>query len=77
MKHHWQEVNERSGQPFGYDLFEKDYFNYDTEPSCRALVAARSMVKDNELEFFEAIQRKFYVDSEDPNETAFYASICD
>lgn len=77
LKHHWQEVNQRSGQPFGYDLFEKENFNYDTEPSCRALVATRSMVKDDELEFFEAIQRKFYVESQDPNETSFYSSICD
>lgn len=77
LKHHWDEVNQRSGQPFGYSLFEKEEFNYDTEPSCRAVVAARPMVGDQEMEFFEAIQRKFYVDSQDPSRTAFYASICD
>ncbi len=77
LKHHWEEVNQRSGQPFGYELFEKETFNYDTEPSCRAVVAARAMVKDREMEFFEAIQRKFYVESQDPSNPSFYASICD
>ena len=77
LRHHWEEVNQRSGQPFGYTLFDKEQFNYDTEPSCRAVVAARPMVKEQELEFFEAVQRKFYVDSQDPSKSSFYASICD
>ena len=77
LKHHWEQVNARSGQQFGYRLFELKEFNYDTEPSCRAVVAARPLVKDREMEFFEAIQCKFYVDSQDPNEPSFYAGICD
>jgi len=76
LKHHWEQVNERSGQPFGYALMDREEFNYDTEPSCRAVVAARPLVKEREMEFFEAIQRKFYVDSEDPNLSSFYQSIC-
>ena len=77
LKEHWGHVTEKSGQPFGYRLMEKEVFNYDTEPSCRAVVAARPMVKEREMEFFEAIQRKFYVDSEDPTHPGFYAGICD
>jgi len=77
LKEHWGHVTEMSGQPFGYKLMEKDEFNYDTEPSCRAVVAARPLVSEREMEFFEEVQRKFYVDSEDPNEDAFYAGICD
>lgn len=77
LKHHWKEVNERSGQPFGYGLMELEDFNYDTEPSCRAVVAARPFVKHKELAFFEAIQRKFYVASQDPGKPSFYTSICD
>ncbi len=77
LKHHWQQVNKRSGQRFGYDLFDLKKFNYDTEPACRAVVAARPLVKEKEMEFFEAIQRKFYIESQDPNKSSFYASICD
>ncbi|MEO1255158.1 MAG: hypothetical protein AAFY41_09770 [Bacteroidota bacterium] len=29
------------------------------------------------MEFFESIQRKFYVESADPNELEFYQSICE
>ena len=35
LKHHWEEVTARSGQPFGYKLFDRASFNYDTEPPCR------------------------------------------
>lgn len=77
LKHHWQEVNTRSGQPFGYALFDKESFDYDTEPACRAVVAARPQLGDNEMEFFEAIQKKFYFESQDPKTLEFYQSICE
>ncbi len=77
LRHHWEQVSSVSGQPFGYDLMELDDFNYDTEPSCRAVVVARSLVKEKEMEFFEAIQRKFYVESQDPNDVSFYQNICE
>lgn len=76
LKHHWEEVHERSGQPFGYKLFKKDNFNYDTEPSCRAVVTAAEFKGIDPLSFFEAVQHKFYVENEDPNEVGFYESIC-
>ena len=77
LKHHWEEVNERSGQPFSYSLFDKASFNYDTEPSCRAILCYRALSPLHELIFFEAIQHKFYVENEDPNEVQFYKSICE
>ncbi|TCK99624.1 putative protein-disulfide isomerase [Roseivirga ehrenbergii] len=76
LKHHWEEVTKRSGQPFGYSLFDKESFNYDTEPPCRAVVASRKWMGENELQFFESVSRKFYVDNEDPSEPEFYRSIC-
>lgn len=77
LRHHWDEVTARSGQPFGYALFEREEFNYDTEPACRAVVASRQWTEDNELAFYEAVSRKFYVDNEDPTESEFYRSICE
>lgn len=76
LRHHWEEVTKRSGQPFGYELLERDEFNYDTEPPCRAVVASRAWVADEELAFYEAVSRKFYVDNEDPGDPEFYKSIC-
>ncbi|MEM8583937.1 MAG: DsbA family protein [Bacteroidota bacterium] len=77
LKHHWEEVNDRSGQPFGHQLFELEQFNYDTEPSCRAVVAARQILPDTESRFFELVQYRFYVLNEDPAQTDFYKPICE
>lgn len=78
LKHHWEEVNKRSGQPFGMKLFNRQYFNYDTEPSCRAVMFAKeNLDRDKVLLFFEEVQRKFYVENQDPGEPEFYQSICE
>ena len=76
LAHHWQQVHERSGQPFLYDLLNIDSFDYDTEPSCRAVVVARSIKPEAEFDFFEHTQRKFYAASQDPKELTFYEDIC-
>ena len=78
LMHHWQEVNNRSGQPFGYDLFDLEEFEYDTEPSCRAVVTGKKYLpKESVLSFFEEVQREFYVDNQDTKEVDFYQSICE
>lgn len=79
---HWEDVHEKTGQSFGYKLFERDEFIYDTEPSCRAVVVARSFLGDDKndeklLNFFTSAQKKFYVDNEDPNHIEFYESLCE
>lgn len=75
LRHHWEEVHDRSGQPFSYGLFEREAFNYDTEPSCRAVVTARTMNPAAEHRFFERVQHHFYVQNEDPTQVAFYKPI--
>lgn len=83
LRHHWQQVNLRSGQEFGYKLFDLPEFNYDTEPACRAVVVAKNLCTENDLEpsvtldFFVAIQQKFYVQSQDPKKVEFYQGICE
>ncbi len=76
LEHHWREIGKLTGQPFGYELLERDAFDYDTEPACRAVVAARPQAGAAELDFFYAVQRKFYVDNEDPKDVDFYRDIC-
>ena len=76
LKHHWEEVNQRSGQPFGNTLFDLAQFDYDTEPSCRAVVAARRLDPEIESRFFEWTQHHFYVQNEDPKNVEFYRPIC-
>ena len=76
LRVHWQRVAELTGQPFGLGLLDRDRFNYDTEPACRAVVTARSLLPGVELGFFGAVQRKFYEESQDPTAPEFYSDIC-
>jgi len=82
LSDHWKEISEKTGQTFGYKLFEQMQFEYDTEPACRAVVAARSLLPQTDnnkalSRFFASIQKKFYVDSFDPKEASFYRDLCD
>jgi len=76
LKGHWQHVNEASGQEFNYSLFDKEAFNYDTEPACRAVSIVKQMDSSKALDFYRNVQYGFYVDNNDPNELVFYESIC-
>ena len=38
----WAKVGEATGQPFDPSFFDRE-FVYDTEPACRAVVAARRL----------------------------------
>jgi len=76
LAHHWQEIGKLTGQPFSYRLLDREAFDYDTEPACRAVVTARILLDGDVLGFFSAVQRKFYVENEDPKQIDFYRSIC-
>jgi len=76
LKHHWEEVAKRSGQPFSDALLNQDDFNYDTEPACRAIVTVRNLSPHKVLRFYELFQHSFYVESNDPKELVFYEPIC-
>lgn len=76
LRHHWEEVSSRSGQPFSYDLLSAEHFQYNTEPSCRAVVTARTINPTVEARFFELTQHRFYVKNEDPAKVEFYKPIC-
>ncbi len=57
---HWQHVEERTGLPFSRDTLAREGFVYDTEPACRAVVAARTLAPTVALPVFHAIQNAFY-----------------
>ena len=77
LRHHWEDVNKASGQPFSFNILESDYFNYDTEPACRAVRVVRDLDSEKEFDFFKAVQYGFYVENKDPKETVFYQPICE
>lgn len=62
---HWRHVGERTGLPFRDDALSRSGFVYDTEPACRAVVAARSLAPAASLAVFRAIQHAFYAEGRD------------
>ena len=59
---YWHAVHDASGQPFNFDSGLPEGLVYDTEPACRALVAARSLDPQRVWPLVGLIQRGFYVD---------------
>jgi len=64
---HWERVEAASGLPFNREGFlARQNFVYDTEPICRAFVAARTLAPSADLlSVFRALQRGFYIDALD------------
>ena len=56
----WSRVAEASGQPFTEIPEFPEGFCYDTEPACRALVAARELDESDTLGFLALLQEAFY-----------------
>lgn len=74
---HWARVEEQSGLAFNRAAFlAREGFIYNTEPVCRAVVAARLLAPQaNQLLVFEALQRAFYVGGRDTTDGAELAMI--
>jgi putative protein-disulfide isomerase len=66
---HWRHVEQASGLPFSDAAISRAGFVYDTEPACRAVVAARLLAPAVPppalLDVFHAIQRAFYAEGVD------------
>ena len=75
IRHHWQEVADKTGQPFDFSRFDDARFVYDTEPACRALVAVRSLDPERALPFYEALQRGFYAQGLNATDSDVLATI--
>lgn len=76
---HWKHVEEASGLPFTRDGMAQPGFIYDTEPACRAVVAARILADDLPstviLDVFFAIQHAFYAEGKDVTDLHLLAQI--
>ncbi|MBL78908.1 MAG: protein-disulfide isomerase [Nitrosomonadaceae bacterium] len=73
---HWKSVNNRTGQPFSFAGAMPEGFIYDTEPSCRGVVAMALINPDLVFPFLKSIHFAFYVEQEnvtDPNVLAYLA----
>lgn len=75
IRHHWTEVAARTGQPFDFTFFERDGFVYDTEPSCRAVVAVRNLKPEAALLYLLRVERAFYAEGQDVTDTRVLAEL--
>lgn len=61
----WTQVGAATCQPFDMGFFERESFNYDTEPACRAVVTVRRLQPRLGLAFMARIQQAFYAENRD------------
>ncbi len=62
--HHWHEVEQRTGQRFGFEHALPEGFVYDTEPACRAVVTFGALNSEDRMAYLQAIQSAFYVENQ-------------
>ncbi|MCY1447809.1 DSBA-like thioredoxin domain protein [compost metagenome] len=62
---HWQAVHDATGQPFAFEGALPEGFVYDTEPACRAVVAARTLDPAKAWPLVKLIQQAFYAQGRD------------
>ncbi len=61
LRTHWEEVGKRTGQIFDTALLEKSYFEYDTYPTCKAVVTVRELLgEEAAFTYLHTIQHAFY-----------------
>lgn len=75
VRSHWIHVEEASGQPFDFSFFERDGFVYDTEPACRAVVAARRLDPAKAHPMLDRLHRAFYAEGRDTTAPAVLADL--
>lgn len=75
LAHHWDRVEELTGQPFRRDVLGWEGWRYDTELPCVAVVTMREVEEDRALPFFTRLQRAFYVENLDITSPEVYPGL--
>lgn len=71
----WSKVGPATGRSFDMRFFEREGFVYDTEPACRAVVAARHLAPGQALAFKGRISAAFYGNNRDMTDTEEIAAV--
>ena len=77
IREHWQHVHEASGQPFDFAFFDREDFVYDTEPACRAVVAARKIDPAKAMVMLRRTHRAFYAENADVTDRAVLCGLAE
>jgi len=66
LAQNWNAVADATQQPFNFALLNKDVFDYDTYPACKAIVTVRELWGEvTAFEYLKKIQEAFYTRGED------------
>lgn len=66
LRGHWEQVSQRTGQVFSGGLLEKETFDYDTSPACKAVITVRELFgMQSAFEYLHTIQEAFYTRAEE------------
>ncbi len=74
---YWDGVAERTGQPFTHASLHRAGWRYDTEPSCRAVVAMRRLAPEAAVRWMARLHRAFYVDGVDITDLEVFPTLLD
>lgn len=78
LQGHWKQVAQRTGQLFSNSLFEKESFDYDTYPACKAVVTVRELFgMQHAFTYLHTIQEAFYAKGEDITNNAMLNALLD
>jgi len=78
LARHWEQVAERSGQPFDHTFLQRnDGWVYDTELPDTAVVTMRELDSNQTLPFFTRLQRAFYAEGMDVTDPDVYPELLD
>jgi len=66
LAQNWNAVAQQTKQPFSFSLLNREHFDYDTYPACKAIVTVRELWGDEaSFEYLTNIQEAFYAKGED------------
>jgi len=66
LKQNWDAVQQATQQPFNHTLLNKSTFDYNTYPSCKALLSVRELWgEDATFTYLHSIQEAFYKNAQD------------
>lgn len=75
LRHHWDVVAERTGQPFDPRALDRQNWSYDTLVPDIAVVVMRQRNPEAVLPFFSRLQRAFYAEAADITDPAVYPAL--
>lgn len=74
----WNTVKQKTAQPFSFNFLNKSTFDYDTYPSCKAVITIRELYgEDAAFAYLADIQEAFYGQGKDitsPNVLSTYVT---